>query len=142
VEFVTRKVTDTVARIKLGLADKLSLGNIDAKRDWGHARDYVRAMWMMLQQEKPDDYVVATGKTTSVRDMCEIAFRHVGLSFEDHVVIDPSLYRPAEVDILLGNPSKALNVLGWKPTIGLEELIVEMVDSDLARHRDRLPRPN
>jgi GDPmannose 4,6-dehydratase len=142
VEFVTRKVTDTIARIKLGLTDKLRLGNIDAKRDWGHARDYVRAMWMMLQQETPDDYVVATGKTTSVRDMCEIAFRHVGLSFEDHVVIDPSLYRPAEVDILLGNPNKALKVLGWKPTIGLEELIAEMVDSDLARHRDRLPRTN
>jgi GDPmannose 4,6-dehydratase len=135
IEFVTRKVTDGVARIKLGSAKELRLGNIDAKRDWGHARDYVRAMWMMLQQEKPDDYVVATGRTTSVRDMCEIAFRHAGLELERHVVIDPDLYRPAEVDVLLGDAAKARNVLGWEPTVSLEELICEMVDADIARVR-------
>src|ERR1700761_5062109 len=101
IEFVTRKVTDGVARIKLGLSDKLSLGNIDAKRDWGHARDYVRAMWLMLQQDRGDDYVVATGRTTTVRDMCAIAFRHVGLNVDDHLVIDPALFRPAEVEVLL-----------------------------------------
>ena len=105
-EFVTRKVTDSVARIKLGKLDKLRLGNIDAKRDWGHARDYVRAMWMMLQQDKPDDYVVATGRTVTVRDMCKIAFSHVGLNMEDYVIIDPAFFRPAEVEILLGKPCK------------------------------------
>jgi len=105
VEFVTRKVTDGVARIKLGMAKELRLGNIDAKRDWGHARDYVKAMWLMLQQDQPDDYVVATGRTTTVRAMCEIAFRHVGLNIDDHLVIDPALFRPAEVDVLLGNPA-------------------------------------
>jgi GDPmannose 4,6-dehydratase len=133
IEFVTRKVTDAAARIKLGLADKLSLGNIDAKRDWGHARDYVRAMWMMLQQEKADDFVVATGRTTTVRDMCEIAFGHVGLKLGDHLVIDPKLFRPAEVDILLGDPAKALSTLGWRPEITLEAMITEMVDADMAR---------
>jgi len=133
IEFVTRKVTDTVARIKLGLADKLALGNIEAKRDWGHARDYVRAMWMMLQQDAGDDFVVATGRTTTVRDMCEIAFSHVGLTMEDHLVIDPELYRPAEVDVLLGNPEKATRVLGWTAEVTLEEMIVEMVEADLAR---------
>ncbi len=106
VEFVTRKVTDGVARIKLGMAKELRLGNIDAKRDWGHARDYVKAMWLMLQQDQPDDYVVATGRTTTVRAMCEIAFRHVGLNIDDHLVIDPALFRPAEVDVLLGNPPR------------------------------------
>lgn len=133
IEFVTRKVTDAVARIKLGLQDKLALGNIDAKRDWGHAKDYVRAMWMMLQQDKADDYVVATGRTTTVRDMCEIAFAHVGLKLEDHLFIDPELFRPAEVDVLLGDPAKAEKVLGWTPQITLEAMITEMVDADLAR---------
>ncbi len=135
IEFVTRKVTDAVARIKLGLSDELRLGNIDAKRDWGHARDYVEAMWMMLQQEKPDDYVVATGRTTSVRDMVEIAFGHVGLKSADYLVIDPALFRPAEVDILLGDPAKAKAQLGWQPKTTLEEMICEMVDADLARHK-------
>jgi GDPmannose 4,6-dehydratase len=132
-EFVTRKVTKTVAAIKRGQATELRLGNIDAKRDWGHARDYVRAMWLMMQQETPDDYVVATGRTTSVRDMCRIAFEHVGLNAEDHVIIDPAFYRPAEVDVLLGNPAKAFDRLGWKPEISLESMICEMVDADLAR---------
>ncbi len=133
IEFVTRKVTDAVARIKLGLATELRLGNIDAKRDWGHARDYVRAMWLMLQQETPDDYVVATGVTTTVRDMCRIAFAHAGLDMEAHVVIDPNFYRPAEVDILLGNSSKARKALGWAPETSLEQLIHEMLDADLER---------
>jgi GDPmannose 4,6-dehydratase len=134
IEFVTRKVSDAVARIKLGRASELRLGNIDAKRDWGHAHDYVRAMWMMLQQEKPDDYVVATGRTTTVRDMCRIAFDHVGLDMEKFVIIDPAFYRPAEVDVLLGNPAKAKEKLGWVPERTLEQMIREMVDADLARH--------
>jgi GDPmannose 4,6-dehydratase len=133
VEFVTRKVTDGVARIKLGLATELALGNIDAKRDWGHAKDYVRAMWLMLQQDVADDYVVATGRTTTVRDMCSIAFKHVGLAMDDYLRTDPALHRPAEVDILLGNPTKAKEKLGWEAEIGLEELIAEMVEADLAR---------
>lgn len=133
IEFVTRKVTDGVARIKLGVEKELRLGNIDAKRDWGHSKDYVRAMWLMLQQDKPDDYVVATGRTTTVRDMCKIAFEHVGLKMDDHLVIDPELFRPAEVDILLGNPGKAKAKLGWEPKISLEEMIREMVDADLKR---------
>jgi GDPmannose 4,6-dehydratase len=133
VEFVTRKVTQGVARIKLGMARELRLGNIDAKRDWGHAKDYVRAMWLMLQQETPDDYVVATGVTTTVRDMCRIAFDHAGLDMAAHVVIDPAFYRPAEVDILLGDASKARAKLGWEPQIGLVELIHEMVDADIER---------
>lgn len=136
-EFVTRKVTDAVARIKLGLQDKLKLGNIDAKRDWGHARDYVRAMWMMLQQEQADDYVVATGRTTTIRDMCAIAFDHVGLNPDDHIEIDPALFRPAEVDVLLGEPAKAQDKLGWRATVTLEEMIREMVDADLQRLTDR-----
>ncbi len=135
VEFVTRKVTDGVARIKLGLAKELRLGNIDAKRDWGHARDYVQAMWLMLQQEKPDDYVVATGRTTTVRAMCEIAFQHVGLKIDDHLVIDPKLFRPAEVDVLLGNPAKAEVAFGWKAETSLEAMIQEMVEADLVRLR-------
>jgi GDPmannose 4,6-dehydratase len=134
-EFVTRKVTDGVARIKLGLAKELRLGNIDAKRDWGHAKDYVRAMWTMLQQEVPDDYVVATGQTTSVRDMCRIAFEHVGLVMEDYLVIDPAFYRPAEVDFLLGGAAKARARLNWAPEIGLSEMICEMVEADLTRQR-------
>jgi GDPmannose 4,6-dehydratase len=135
IEFVTRKVTDGVARIKLGLARELRLGNLDAKRDWGHARDYVRAMWLMLQQETSEDYVIATGRTTTVRDMCRIAFKHAGLDMDQHLVIDPALFRPAEVDILLGDPSKAREQLGWEPTISLEEMIAEMVDADLDRLR-------
>ena len=132
-EFVTRKVTSAVAAIKRGKAHEIRLGNIDAQRDWGHARDYVRAMWMMLQQDKADDYVIATGVTTTVREMCRIAFEHVGLKMEDYLVIDPSFYRPAEVEVLLGDPSKARAALGWKAEIGLEAMIREMVDADLAR---------
>ena len=140
-EFVTRKVTDAVARIKLGMASELRLGNIEAKRDWGHADDYVRAMWLMLQQDVADDYVVATGVTTSVRDMCEIAFRHVGIDMAKHLVIDPQLYRPAEVDVLLGNPAKAEAKLGWTPKITLDTMITEMVDADLDRLQGIPPRP-
>ncbi len=139
VEFVTRKVTDGVARIKLGLAEELRLGNVDAKRDWGHARDYVKAMWLMLQQDKPDDYVVATGRTTTVRDMCRIAFDHAGLDMERHLLIDPVFYRPAEVDVLLGNPAKAEQKLGWRPETTLEQMIIEMVDADLERLRRTTP---
>jgi GDPmannose 4,6-dehydratase len=137
IEFVTRKVTDGVARIKLGLAERLPLGNIDAKRDWGHARDYVRAMWLMLQQEQADDYVVATGRTTTVRDMCTIAFDHVGLRMDDYLFIDPALFRPAEVDVLLGDPTKAVSKLGWRSEITLEQMITEMVDADLDRLKPR-----
>jgi GDPmannose 4,6-dehydratase len=138
IEFVTRKVTDGAAQIKLGLTRQLKLGNLEAKRDWGHARDYVRAMWLMLQQEKPDDYVVATGRTTTVRDMCRIAFAHVGLSYEDHVTTDSAFLRPAEVDVLLGDASKAKARLGWEPEVSLESLIGEMVEADLTRHRARM----
>lgn len=133
IEFVTRKVTDAVARIKLGCQKDLHLGNIDAKRDWGFAGDYVEAMWKMLQQDKPDDYVVATGRTTTVRDMCKIAFDYVGLNYEDYVVIDPKFYRPAEVDLLLGNPKKAKEVLNWEAKTSLEDLIKMMVKADLRR---------
>ena len=133
IEFVTRKVTDAVARIKQGKQKELRLGNIDAKRDWGFAGDYVEAMWLMLQQDTPDDYVVATGLTTTVRDMCRIAFNHVGLKHEDHVVIDPKFYRPAEVEVLLGNPAKAKAKLGWVAQTKLETLITMMVDADMVR---------
>jgi GDPmannose 4,6-dehydratase len=133
IEFVTRKVTDGVARIKMGRQKELRLGNIDAKRDWGYAGDYVEAMWLMLQQDKPDDFVIATGRTTSVRDMCKIAFEYVGLNYEDYIVIDPQFYRPAEVDILIGNPEKAKTILGWEAKTTLEELIRMMVDADLIR---------
>lgn len=133
IEFVTRKVTDGVARIKLGLQEELRMGNIDAKRDWGFAGDYVQAMWTMLQQDKPDDYVIATGRTVTVRDMCDIAFKHVGLNYQDHVKIDPKFMRPAEVDVLLGNPAKAKAKLGWEAKTSLEELIVMMVEADLRR---------
>jgi GDPmannose 4,6-dehydratase len=133
IEFVTRKVTDAVARIKLGKQTELRLGNIDAKRDWGFAGDYVEAMWLMLQQEKADDYVVATGLTTTVRDMCKLAFEHVGLNYEDYVVIDPQFFRPAEVEVLLGNPAKAELQLGWKPKTSLARLIEGMVEADLRR---------
>ncbi|PZU77520.1 MAG: GDP-mannose 4,6-dehydratase [Rhizobium sp.] len=133
IEFVTRKVTNGVARIKLGLERELRLGNITAQRDWGHAKDYVRAMWLMLQQDKPDDYVVATGRTSTVRTMCEIAFSHAGLNIDEHLVIDPAFFRPAEVELLLGDPSKAKAKLGWEPTTSMEEMIREMVDADLER---------
>lgn len=132
-EFVTRKVTDGVARIKLGVAKELRLGNLEAKRDWGFARDYVHAMWLMLQQDKPDDYVIATGQQHTVREMCEIAFSHVGLDWQKYVVTDPAFYRPAEVHTLLGDSSKARNVLGWIPETSFERLVQMMVDADLAR---------
>ncbi len=130
-EFVTRKITSTVAKIKLGLADELKLGNLDARRDWGHAADYVRAMWLMLQQEEPDDYVVATGESRSVRDFCEMAFAEAGLDYRDHVRVDERLLRPAEVDLLVGDASKARRVLGWEPRYTFEELVSEMVRADL-----------
>lgn len=138
IEFVTRKVTDAVARIKLGVQEDLHLGNIDAKRDWGFAGDYVEAMHLMLQQEEPDTYVVATGKTTTVRDMCRIAFEHVGLDYEKYVVIDPKFYRPAEVDLLLGDPAKAKEKLGWEAKTDLKALMEMMVDADLKRVEDEL----
>jgi GDPmannose 4,6-dehydratase len=131
-EFVTRKITHAVARIKLGLQSELRLGNLDAERDWGFAGDYVEAMWLMLQQEAPDDYVVATGETHSVRRFCEIAFGHVGLPWEDHVKIDEKFMRPAEVDLLIGDPAKAEKKLGWKRHVSFEDLVTMMVDSDLA----------
>jgi GDPmannose 4,6-dehydratase len=132
-EFVTRKVTDGVARIKLGLATELRLGNLDAKRDWGFAGDYVRAMHLMLQQDKPDDYVVATGETHTVRKLVELAFSAVGLDWQKYIVIDPLLVRPAEVDLLIGDPAKARRVLGWKPEVNFEQLVERMVRADLAR---------
>ena len=133
-EFVTRKITDGVARIKLGLAKELRLGNLDAQRDWGFAGDYVRAMWLMLQQEQPDDYVIATGKTHSVRDFAKAAFEAAGLgSYERYVVVDPTFVRPAEVDLLIGDASKAKRVLGWEPTVDFHALVEMMVRADLAR---------
>ncbi|MCB0872170.1 MAG: GDP-mannose 4,6-dehydratase [Actinobacteria bacterium] len=132
-EFVTRKVTDGVARIKLGLTDELRLGNLDAKRDWGFAGDYVRAMWLMLQQEEPDDYVVATGETHTVQRLVDLAFARVGLSPENHVVLDPAFVRPAEVDLLVGDPQKATDQLGWTPEVSFEELVNMMVDADMER---------
>jgi GDPmannose 4,6-dehydratase len=134
-EFVSRKVTYAAARIKLGLQKELLMGNLDAKRDWGYARDYVEAMWRMLQQDKPDDYVIATGETHSVRELLEIAFGHLDLDYRDFVVIDPRLVRPAEVDLLLGDASKAKKVLGWKPTVTFEELVKMMVDADIERFK-------
>jgi GDPmannose 4,6-dehydratase len=134
-EFVTRKITDAVARIKEGLQEKLHLGNLDAKRDWGFAGDYVRAMWMMLQQDEPGDYVVATGVQHSVREFCELAFDHVGLRWEDHVEVDPRLLRPAEVYTLRGDATKARTVLGWEPTVEFGGLVGMMVDADLERVR-------
>lgn len=135
-EFVTRKITDAVARIKLGLADQLALGNLDSRRDWGYAKDYVRAMWLMLQLDAPDDFVVGTGETHSVRDFCQAAFSHVGLNYEDYVVQDPRFYRPAEVDLLVSDPGKAKKVLGWEPTVNFEELVSLMVEADLERLSD------
>jgi GDPmannose 4,6-dehydratase len=136
-EFVTRKVSDGVARIKLGMTDELRLGNMDAKRDWGFAGDYVEAMWLMLQQDEPDDYVVATGETHTVRELCEIAFQRAGLDPAKHVKFDPSLVRPAEVDLLLGDPTKARTALGWEPKTTFHELVHMMVDSDLERLASR-----
>jgi GDPmannose 4,6-dehydratase len=133
IEFVTRKVTDGVARIKLGLARQISLGNLDARRDWGFAGDYVDAMWRMLQQPSPQDYVIGTGKTHSVRELVEAAFSHVGLDWEKHVVTDPRFMRPAEVDLLLADPSKARQELGWTPAVDFQHLIAMMVDADLER---------
>ena len=132
-EFVTRKVSDGVARIKLGLQKKLRLGNLDAMRDWGYAGDYVKAMWQMLQQDRPDDYVVATGVKHSVRELVELAFRHVGLDWREHVEVDPALFRPAEVNTLRGDAAKARAVLGWKPEVDFPQLVAMMVDADLAR---------
>jgi GDPmannose 4,6-dehydratase len=137
-EFVTRKVTDAAAKISLGLATELPMGNLDAERDWGFAGDYVRAMWLMLQQPEAGDYVIATGVAHSVREMCEIAFARVGLDYERYVKTDPELYRPAEVDHLRGDPSKARSVLGWEAAVGFEELIQMMVDADVTRHEARL----
>jgi GDPmannose 4,6-dehydratase len=136
-EFVTRKVTDGVARIKLGFQKKLAMGNLDARRDWGFAGDYVQAMWLMMQQPTPDDYVIATNETHSVRDLCEIAFAHVGLDWREHVVVDPKFVRPAEVDHLIGNPGKAKAKLGWKPTVNFHQLVEMMVEADLERLRRR-----
>jgi GDPmannose 4,6-dehydratase len=132
-EFISRKVTDGVARIKLGLADKLKLGNLEARRDWGFAGDYVEAMWLMLQQDQPEDYILATGVSHSVRDLVETAFNYVGLPAEAHVVIDPKLFRPAEVDILVGDCSKAKLKLGWAPTLSFDQMICMMVEADLKR---------
>lgn len=131
-EFVTHKITHQAARIKLGLADQLRLGNLDARRDWGYAPDYVRAMWLMLQQDHPDDYVVATGETHSVREFCQVAFDCLGLDWEKYVVVDPKFYRPAEVDLLVGDPSKARRVLGWEPSVTFRDLVRIMTEADMA----------
>jgi GDPmannose 4,6-dehydratase len=139
-EFITRKVTDGVARIKHGVQQELRLGNLEARRDWGYAADYVQAMWLMLQQDEPDDYVVATGETHSVQELAEMAFSHAGLDWRQHVVIDESFRRPAEVDFLLGDASKARHKLGWAPKLGFSDLIRLMVDADLARYRDQRSR--
>jgi len=136
-EFVTRKITDAVARIKLGQATELRLGNLDAQRDWGFAGDYVEAMWHMLQQETPDDYVIATNETHSVREFCELAFGHVGLNYQDYVVQDERFMRPAEVDLLIGDPAKAGEKLGWRPRTSFHELVQMMVESDLALLKER-----
>ena len=130
-EFLPRKVSYGVAKIALGLAEDLHLGNLESRRDWGYAGDYVRAMWMMLQQDKPDDYVVGTGETHSVGELCQIAFAHAGLDWQKFVVVDPKFYRPAEVDLLISDPSKARRVLGWERKVGFESLVQMMVDSDL-----------
>ncbi len=136
-EFVSRKVTDGAARIKLGLLDKLSLGNLDAKRDWGFAGDYVRAMWMMLQHDKPDNFVIASGRHHSVGQLCEVAFSHLGLDYRDHVTTDPKFVRPAEVDVLLGDPSHAKKTLGWEPSVSFEDMIRMMVECDMTRLKEK-----
>jgi GDPmannose 4,6-dehydratase len=135
-EFVTRKVSDGVSRIKLGLQKKLAMGNLDAHRDWGYAGDYVDAMWRMLQQPEPDDYVIATHQSHTVRELCEIAFSHAGLDWQEHVVLDPKFVRPAEVDLLIGNPAKAKAKLGWEPTVSFRQLVQMMVDADVKRLRE------
>ena len=134
-EFLPRKVSDGVVRIKLGLADELRLGNLEARRDWGFAGDYVRAMWLMLQQDEPNDYVISSDETHTVRELVEVAFQHVGLDWEKYVKIDPKFYRPAEVDLLLGDSTKARTELGWKPEVGFQQLVEMMVDADMARHQ-------
>jgi GDPmannose 4,6-dehydratase len=136
-EFVSRKISDGVARIKTGKANELRLGTLDAKRDWGYAGDYVEAMWLMLQQPRPDDYVIATNETHTVRDLCEIAFGHVGLDWEKYVLQDAAFVRPAEVDLLIGDPTKARTVLGWRPRVSFADLVKMMVDADLERHRSK-----
>ena len=136
-EFVTRKISDGVAKIKLGLAQKLHLGNLDAQRDWGFAGDYVEAMWLMLQQDHPDNYVIGTGETHSVREFCEIAFGHVGLDYNQYVVVDERFYRPAEVDLLVSDPAKARRQLGWELNVGFKDLVTMMVDADLERLSSR-----
>ena len=136
--FVTRKITKAAARIKLGVQQDLYLGNLDAKRDWGYAGDYIEAMWLMLQAERPDDYVIATGETHSVREMLELAFDRLQLNWKNHVKIDEKYYRPTEVDLLIGDASKAKRELGWAPKVGFHELITRMVDADLAAERERL----
>jgi len=141
IEFVTRKVTDGVARIKLGLARELHLGNLNASRDWGHARDYVQAMWLMLQQETPDDFVIATGRTTTISEFCRMAFAHVGLEWQEFVRTESELLRPAEVELLRGDAGKARQRLGWQPTTTLEAMIAEMFEADLARYRSRTAVP-
>ena len=137
-EFVTRKISYGAASIKLGMEEKISLGNLDSKRDWGFAGDYVEAMWLMLQQETPDDFVICSGLTHSVREFCDLAFKHVGLSYQDHVVVDERFFRPAEVDLLVGDYSKALKVLNWKPSTTFEDLVEMMVDADMALLEGRL----
>ena len=137
-QFVTRKISDAVARIKLGKQGKLSLGNLDAERDWGFAGDYVRAMWLMMQQDTPDDYVVSTGRRHTVRDFCQVAFEHVGLNWEDHVEIEPAFLRPADVNTLCGDFSKAHEKLGWQPEVTFEQLVQMMVDTDLDRVSGKL----
>ncbi|HCK65587.1 MAG TPA: GDP-mannose 4,6-dehydratase, partial [Anaerolineae bacterium] len=136
-EFVTRKISDGVAKIKTGKAKELRLGNLEAQRDWGFAGDYVQAMWLMLQQEKPDNYVIGTGETHSVREFCEIAFSHVGLDYKDFVVVDEKFYRPAEVDLLISDPSKAKKELKWNPSLSFDGLVKMMVDADLARLKNK-----
>ena len=134
-EFVTRKISNAVAMIKLEKAKEVRLGNLEAQRDWGFAGDYVRAMWLMLQQDEPDNYVIGTGETHSVREFCEIAFSHVGLDYKEHVVVDERFYRPAEVDLLISDPSKARTQLKWEPEVSFKKLVTMMVDSDVARHK-------
>lgn len=130
-EFVTRKITSHVARIKFGLINELRLGNLEAKRDWGHAREYVKAMWLMMQKDEPEDYVIATGETHSVREFLDVAFSHVGLNYEDHVMVDPQFIRPSDVELLIGNPGKAQRELGWNYTMTFKDLVHEMVDEDI-----------
>jgi GDPmannose 4,6-dehydratase len=138
-EFVTRKISSSVARIKLGMSKEVHLGNLDARRDWGHAEDYVQAMHLMLQQPEPGDYVISTGETHSVREFCEVAFSYVGLDYEKYVKVDPIMYRPAEVDLLLGDAGKALRLLGWKPRRLFPDLVKEMVQADLRALENNSP---